>query len=68
MRPKRSTTDVQALVKCSAPLAQDNDGMTDKEKARKLGLCLARGALRKAAAGKDNAKDMVRRYVKSCTT
>ena len=63
MRQKRSAADVQVLVKCSAPLAQENDGLTDKEKARKLGVCLARDALKKAAARKDNASEMVRRYV-----
>ena len=61
VRHKRSTSDIQTLVKCSVPLAHENDGMTENEKAKKLGVCLARDAIKKASTGKDNASDMVRR-------
>ena len=40
---------------------EKDDVMTKDEEARKLGVCLARTAMRRQAEGTDNAVDMVRR-------
>ena len=60
-KQKQSAEDIKALLLCCESIMDKDDVLTKDQEARKLGVCLARTAMRKEAEGTDNATDMVRR-------